>query len=150
MSVNIRPSELSDLPDIVRMIRALHVHVGSPDLPKVSVEVLKADGPFGRKNFDILVAEKDGTLIGMCLYTSSFSGWRGRSGIFVEDLFVEPHMRGEGLGRQLMLKALEREAKRGAAFIKLEVTVTNTSAVEFYRKCGFDLLDSEAIMAFDP
>lgn len=145
----IRPALQSDLTEIVRMIRELHIHVGTSEPPNVSAQVLQSDGPFGQGNFAIVVAEQQRALIGMCLYTFSFSGWRGRSGIFVEDLYVDPKQRGSGIGRQLLMSALEQEAERGAAFIKLEVTVTNTSAVEFYRRCGFDLSDTEAIMAYD-
>ena len=149
MSMTIRPAVSEDFPHIVRMIRELHIHVGTSEPPKVSTEILRSDGPFGRGNFAILVAEQEDKLVGMCLYTFSFSGWRGRSGIFVEDLYVDPGQRGSGIGRQLLMSALEHEANRGAAFIKLEVTATNTSAVDFYRKCGFELSESEAIMAFD-
>ncbi len=70
----------------------------------------------------------------------------GKVGIFVEDLYVDPAARGSGIGRQLLITALEREAGRGAAFLKLEVTTTNSGAVAFYRKCGFEIAESEVIM----
>jgi ribosomal protein S18 acetylase RimI-like enzyme len=150
MSVTIRPAKPADYPEVVRMIRALQVHVGETELPKVSVEALIAEGPTGHGNFNILIAEQEGAVIGLCLYTLAFSGWRGKSGIFVEDLYVEPHLRGSGIGKRLLKDALEAEKDRGAAYIKLEIALANTSALAFYRRIGFDLHEGEGLMVLEP
>lgn len=150
MSLTIRPAEPADYPEVVRMIRALQVHVGETELPKVTVEALMAEGPQGHGNFKVLIAEQDRTSVGLCLYTLAFSGWRGTSGIFVEDLYVEPHLRGAGIGKRLLKAALEAEKDRGAAFIKLEIALANTSALAFYRRIGFDLHEGEGLMVLEP
>ena len=150
MSVTIRTAEPADYAEVVRMIRALQVHVGETEMPKVSVEALLAEGPHGHGNFNVLIAEQTGKAVGLCLYTLAFSGWRGTSGIFVEDLYVEPDLRGSGIGRNLLAAALKDEEARGANFIKLEISLANTSALAFYKRLGFDLHEGEGLMVLEP
>ena len=150
MSVTIRLAEPTDYPEVVQMIRALQVHVGETELPKVSVEALMSEGPHGHGNFNLLLAEQSDKAVGLCLYTLAFSGWRGTSGIFVEDLYVEPHLRGSGIGKRLLKAALEAEKGRGASFIKLEISLANTTALAFYTRIGFDLHEGEGLMVLEP
>lgn len=150
MSLSIRSVIPSDFPAVVRMLKALQVHVGEPAAAKVSVAILEADGPFGHGNFNILVAENAGEIVGLCLYSMAFSGWRGCSGLFVEDIYVEPALRGAGLGRRLLDAALQAEAHRGARFIKLEVSMENASAIAFYQRLGFTIWEGEGLMMLEP
>jgi GNAT superfamily N-acetyltransferase len=128
------------------MIRDLAVHSSAPQMPKVSIEVLENDGPFGRDIFRILVAELDGLVIGLCIYTFAFSGWLGKTGLFIEDLYVDPPARGKGVGQALLKAAADLES---AGFFKLEVAQANEAAVTFYRKAGFDIWDGELLMVRD-
>ena len=145
----IRRATQDDFPHIVRMIRELAAHIGKGFVPKVSLEILESDGPFGRDRFRIFVAAFNEQVIGFCLYTFAFSGWRGKTGLFIEDLYIDPAARGSSLGKKLMNAALEAEAKDGISYIKLEVSTSDQAAIAFYRKSGFTLSDTEAIMFFD-
>mgnify|MGYP003402775161 CR=1 FL=1 len=64
MSMTIRPAVSEDFPHIVRMIRELHIHVGTSEPPKVSTEILRSDGPFGRGNFAILLSRTFTSILG--------------------------------------------------------------------------------------
>jgi ribosomal protein S18 acetylase RimI-like enzyme len=146
MSITIRPANTDDYPVVVQMIQDLAAHTGAPNRPKVTIEVLEADGPSGRDRFRILIAELDGLTVGLCLYTFAFSGWLGKTGLFIEDLYVDPSLRSHGVGQALLNAATELE---GAGFLKLEVAQTNEKAVAFYRKAGFDIWDGEILMVRD-
>jgi ribosomal protein S18 acetylase RimI-like enzyme len=146
MSITIRPANPDDYPVVVQMIQDLAAHTGAPNRPKVTIEVLEADGPSGRDRFRILIAELDGLTVGLCLYTFAFSGWLGKTGLFIEDLYVDPSLRSHGVGQALLNAATELE---GAGFLKLEVAQTNEKAVAFYRKAGFDIWDGEILMVRD-
>ena len=128
------------------MIQDLAAHAGAPTRPRVSVKVLETDGPSGHDHFRILVAELDGSTVGLCLYTFAFSGWLGKTGLFIEDLFVDPTVRNKGVGQALLKAAVELE---GAGFLKLEVAQANEKAVAFYRRAGFDVWDGEILMVRD-
>jgi ribosomal protein S18 acetylase RimI-like enzyme len=146
MSITIRPANTDDYPVVVQMIQDLAAHTGAPNRPKVTIEVLEADGPSGRDRFRILIAELDGLTVGLCLYTFAFSGWLGKTGLFIEDLYVDPSLRSHGVGQALLNAATELE---GAGFLKLEVAQANEKAVAFYRKAGFDIWDGEILMVRD-
>ena len=149
-SVRVRPVVSSDYPTVVEMIQALAAHIGADEKPNVTVEVLERDGPQGHSNFQILVAELEGKICGLCLYTFAFSGWRGMSGLFIEDLYVAPSARGFGIGKILMDEALAREKHRGAGYLKLEVDQANHSAMRFYQSFGFKPIEGENLMAYQP
>jgi ribosomal protein S18 acetylase RimI-like enzyme len=144
--VTIRRANRDDYPTVVRMLLDLAAYAGAPNRPKVTIEVLEADGPSGRDRFRILVADLDGSAIGLCLYTFAFSGWLGKTGVFIEDLYVDPSVRGQGVGQALLKAATNLE---GAGFLKLEVAQANEKAVAFYRKAGFNLWDGEMLMVRD-
>jgi ribosomal protein S18 acetylase RimI-like enzyme len=146
MSITIRPANTDDYPAVVQMIQDLAAHAGAPNRPKVTIEVLETDGPSGHDRFRILVAELNGATVGLCLYTFAFSGWLGKSGLFIEDLYVDPSVRSRGVGQALLDAAIDIE---GASFLKLEVAQANETAVAFYRKAGFDVWDGEMLMVRD-
>ena len=146
----VRPAISSDYPAIVNMLQALATHIGAGEKPKVTVEVLERDGPMGHGNFQLLVAENEGQILGLCLYTLAFSGWRGMSGLFIEDLYVAPEARGLSLGKTLMDQALAREKHRGAGYLKLEVSSADDAAVRFYTKLGFTKHDVINTMSYQP
>lgn len=146
----IRPMERADLAAVAAMLAALADHVQPGTVPLADVENLGRYGPTGLGLFQALVATRDGAPVGLCLYTYAFSGWRGRPGLFVEDLYVAPSERGSGLGRLLLAAALRREAPRGCAFVKLEVDRGNAGAIGFYRRLGFAIDETDHAMILEP
>ncbi len=82
------------------------------------------------------VAEVDGQVVGSALWFLNFSTWRGTHGIYLEDLYVQPAMRGSGLGKAL-LAALARECvDKGYARLEWWVLDWNTPAIDFYKAAG--------------
>ena len=83
-----------------------------------------------------LIAEAAGEPVGFALYFFNFSTFLGRQGLYLEDLFVLPERRGEGIGRRLM-EALAREARAmGAKRMDWAVLEWNEPAIGFYRSLG--------------
>lgn len=82
------------------------------------------------------VAVVDGVVVGCALWFLNFSTWRGVSGIYLEDLYVQPAHRGTGLGRALLV-ALARECIAGG-YGRLEWSVLNWNepSIRFYRSVG--------------
>lgn len=146
----IRPIETGDLAAVAAMLAGLAEHVHPGLVPKADVESLDRYGPTGLGLFQALIALRGGRPVGLCLYTYAFSGWRGRPGVYVEDLFVDPSERGSGLGRTLLAAALRREAANGCTFAKLEVDVENDGAIAFYRHLGFTIVDDDHAMVLQP
>ncbi len=146
----IRPAVQEDLPAVVAMLRALSIDVAAPLTPRADVVSLARYGPQGDRRFSILIAAPEGEPAdGMCLYSWTYSGWRGAVGLFVADLYVAPPARGLKLGRGLLAAAIAREADQGAAFIKLDVDHQNIGAIAFYEKLGFHLHHGERMMILE-
>jgi GNAT superfamily N-acetyltransferase len=79
------------------------------------------------------VVEHDGALGGFAVWFVNFSTWSGKHGIYLEDLYVRPHLRGRGYGKELLRTLARVCTERGYARLEWWVLDWNTPAVEFYR-----------------
>ncbi len=114
MAITIRPATPADVGEILRFIKALALYERGLDQVTATEEGLLRDG-FGTQPFyECLIAELDGKPAGFALYFCNYSTWRGQPGIYLEDLFVEPELRGLGIGKAL-LERVAAEASRRAA-----------------------------------
>jgi GNAT superfamily N-acetyltransferase len=96
-----------------------------------------------------LIAEEDGVPIGMALYFYNFSTFRGRHGIYIEDLYVCPDQRGSGAGKAL-LKELGKIAKaQDCARIEWWVLDWNEPAIQFYKKLGAVPMDEWTVFRLE-
>ena len=126
----IRWANASDVGEIVRLIKALAEFENEPaSSVKVTEADLLRDG-FGDPGdgagnfiprFECLIAEHDGKAVGICLFFHNYSTWEGRAGLYIEDLFVEDHVRGLGLGRALMAAVARTALERNCARLDLSV-----------------------------
>ena len=87
------------------------------------------------------IAEWDGAPAGFALWFYSFSTFRGRHGLYLEDLFVRPRFRGEGLGRLLMSFLARLALERGCGRFEWWVLDWNSDAIRFYRDLGATGMD---------
>lgn len=87
------------------------------------------------------VAEDDSTVIGLALWYRSFSTWTGRTGLYLEDLYVRPEHRGRGVGRALLARLARICIDRGWSRLEWSVLDWNEPALGFYRSIGADPLD---------
>jgi GNAT superfamily N-acetyltransferase len=78
----------------------------------------------------------DGEAAGYALYFHNFSSWRGRRGLYLEDLFVRPELRRHGIGRALLREVARIAIERGCARMEWLVLDWNRAAIDFYRSLG--------------
>ncbi len=103
---------------------------------------------FGQKPaFEALIAEVGGQCAGVCVFFASFSTYRGEPGVYVQDLFVEPAMRGSGVGARLLQRLAAVARERGGGYIRLSVDIRNAGAQAFYTRLGIKKSESEQIHA---
>ena len=82
------------------------------------------------------IAEWDGKPAGFALWFYNFSTFRGRHGIYLEDLFVRPAFRGHGLGKTLLANLAKRCVAQGCARLEWSVLDWNKPSIEFYERLG--------------
>jgi GNAT superfamily N-acetyltransferase len=109
------------------------------------VEATEADigealfGPHPRLFCDI--AEWNGEVAGFAVWFINFSTFSGRSGIYLEDLFVRPALRGKGIGKALLSHLASECVANGWSRLQWSVLDWNTPSIEFYKSLGAVLLD---------
>jgi GNAT superfamily N-acetyltransferase len=87
------------------------------------------------------IAEWDGKAAGFALWFLNFSTFRGRHGIYLEDIFVRPAFRKKGIGKALLGRLATRCLDGGFPRLEWAVLDWNTPAIAFYRSLGAELLD---------
>jgi GNAT superfamily N-acetyltransferase len=135
-SVTIRPAEACDAATIVRLIRALADFENLADQVRITEADVLRDGFGERPAFECLLAEVEGAAVGFALFFENYSTFEGRSGIFVEDLYVAETARGLGVGRRLLARLARIAVERGCPRLDLSVLHWNP-ARGFYDRLGF-------------
>ncbi|MFP5335558.1 MAG: N-acetyltransferase family protein [Actinomycetes bacterium] len=136
----VRPAEPADVHAIDGLVRELAVYEKEPD----AVEAVPDDfaaalfGPDPRVHCHVAEVDlPDGPqVVGLALWYVTFSTWRGRHGIWLEDLFVRPERRGLGLGRALLSALAAECTARGWARLEWWVLDWNSPAHGFYASLG--------------
>ena len=141
MGVTIRTATEADVPRILTFIRSLAVYEREPDAVTATEAGLLRDG-FGPNPFyKCLIAEQDERAAGFALYFYNYSTWKGRPGIYLEDIFVEPEFRGLGIGKALLKEVAANAVEQGCQRLQWEVLDWNTPAIDFYKAMGAEFLD---------
>jgi GNAT superfamily N-acetyltransferase len=141
MATTIRTATRADLAQILVFIKALAAYEREPDAVKATEADLLRDGFGPQPYFHCLMAEQDGQPAGFALYFFNYSTWVGRPGLYLEDLFVLPELRGQGIGRALLQRVAAIALEMGCKRLQWEVLDWNTPAIEFYRAMGAEFLD---------
>lgn len=143
MPISIRSASPADIPLILALIRELAAYERAPE-QAIATEADLSRHLFpraGRPTVECLIGEIDGEPRGFALYFTSFSTWLGRSGIYLEDLFVRPDSRRRGLGRALLSHLAGLAVERGCGRLEWAVLDWNTPAIDFYRSLGATPMD---------
>jgi GNAT superfamily N-acetyltransferase len=87
------------------------------------------------------IAEWNGEAAGFAVWFINFSTFSGRSGIYLEDLFVRPALRGKGIGKALLSHLAKECVANGWSRLQWSVLDWNTPSIEFYKSLGAVLMD---------
>lgn len=147
--IAIRDATVADAAAIQAMLAALAVDLGTPDAAKSTVSTIEAAGFGEEPDFRVVIAEAKDRPIGFALYFPEFSTWRGKRGLYIQDLFVDAAFRSFGVGEMLVGAVAARAAARGAVYIKLAVDAANVKAARFYDRLGFEEAKSDRIMVLE-
>ncbi|MFN0073053.1 MAG: N-acetyltransferase family protein, partial [Chloroflexota bacterium] len=139
--VHIRPATPDDVPLIFELIcglaeyeRLSHEVVGSQDDLRAHL--------FGARVYcEALIAEDDLGPAGFALYFHNYSTFRVQPGLYLEDLYVLPERRGQGIGKALLRQLAAIAVERGCGRLEWSVLDWNTPAIGFYQRLGARLMD---------
>ncbi|MFF8263275.1 GNAT family N-acetyltransferase [Streptomyces virginiae] len=133
----IRSAEVADVPVIHAMVRELAEYEKVPHEARATEEQLR-QALFGERPavFAHVAETADGEVVGFAVWFLSFSTWRGVHGIYLEDLYVRPGVRGGGHGKALLAELARTCVERGYERLEWSVLKWNAPTIAFYEALG--------------
>jgi len=142
MSLVIRAAQSADATLIFALVCELadyeHLRAEIDATPEAIAAALFAPQP--RLFCDI--AEWNGEPAGIAIWFLNFSTFRGRHGIYLEDIFVRPQYRARGIGKALMTRLAKRCVEQGYTRVEWSVLDWNRPSITFYKSIGANVLDN--------
>jgi GNAT superfamily N-acetyltransferase len=145
VSLVIRPARPGEAGIVLSLVRELAVY------EKLLHEVDATEKMIERELFGAQprafcdIAEWEGEPVGLALWFYNFSTFRGRCGIYLEDLYVQPQLRGKGVGKALLAGLAQRCVEEGLVRFEWSVLDWNTPSIDFYKAMGAELMDGWTI-----
>ncbi|QIN79243.1 GNAT family N-acetyltransferase [Rubrobacter marinus] len=137
----IRAATEEDVGLVLSFIRELAEYEGLSHEVVATEDVLR-DSLFGeRTGAEVVICHHEGTPAGFALFFHNFSTFLGRPGLYLEDLYVKPEMRGRGLGRALLVHLARVARERGCGRLEWSVLDWNEPAIKLYRGIGATPMD---------
>jgi len=139
--IGIRPAVPGDIPLVLKFIQEL------AEYEKLSHEVTATEDQlrstlFGaRPVAEVVIASHDDAPVGFAVFFATYSTFLGKPGLYLEDLFVRPAARGNGIGRALVEYLARLTIERGWGRLEWRVLDWNEPSIAFYRKLGAEPLD---------
>jgi len=130
-SISIRTATIKDIPSVFALVKELAIYEKAEH--EVYVDVAYYKEAFIKGIFDSIVATINGDIIGICIYYTTFSTWKGKM-LYLEDFMVREAYRQNGVGQLLYDKLVSIAKAEGFKLMKWQVLDWNEPAIKFYEK----------------
>jgi ribosomal protein S18 acetylase RimI-like enzyme len=134
----LRLARADDAPAIASICDELRGHIGDP-IGNFTADAILRDGFGAKPEFEVLVAERDGAVLGYALFQQAYEPAYAAKGLYLTDLSVTASARGSGIGRALVDELGRIALQRGRRYVWWLANPKNDSALAFYRHIGVDL-----------
>jgi GNAT superfamily N-acetyltransferase len=134
--LSIRPANEADVNLLAEFIRGIAEYEKLAD-EVVADEAILRESFFGsRPSAEALIAEWDGKPVAFAVFFENFSTFKGRSGLYLEDLYVKPEYRKKGIGKAILSHLAGIAVERGCPRFEWVALDWNRNAIDFYEKLG--------------
>jgi GNAT superfamily N-acetyltransferase len=149
--LSIRPATAADASLILEFIRRLAEYEREPDAVVATEADIIRDGFGAEPKYRCLIAEWNSTPAGFAFFFYNYSTWLGKAGLYLEDLFVLPEMRGKGIGKALLQKLAQIAVAENCYGMRWQVLEWNEPALKFYDTLGAHIMDEwETMRLMEP
>jgi GNAT superfamily N-acetyltransferase len=148
MGATFRFATAEDIPEILAFIRALAEYENLLDQVVATEEILR-DWIFEKSRAEVIFIRDGGRNVGFALFFHNFSTFLGRSGIYLEDLFVLPECRGMGYGKAILKELARIAVERGCGRLEWACLDWNEPSIRFYCSLGAVPLDDWTVFRVD-
>jgi len=134
--ITVRAAREDEVPLVLQFVRELAEYEHLLHEAVASEERVRRDlfGP--RPYAEVVFACLDGLPVGFALFFHNYSTFVGKPGIYLEDLFVRPNVRGKGLGKALLVWLAAEAVRRDCGRLEWSVLDWNEPSIEFYKSLG--------------
>jgi GNAT superfamily N-acetyltransferase len=139
--IDIRKAEERDLPLILEFIQALAEYERLRDACVATEQKLRDTLFSSPPAAEVIIARVDGEPMGFALFFHNYSTFLAQRGIYLEDLFVKPEARGQGVGFALLSELARIAVERNCGRLEWAVLDWNQLAIDFYKRIGAVPLD---------
>jgi GNAT superfamily N-acetyltransferase len=147
--LTIRPATRDDVSQLLELIRGLATYEKKRHKAVVTENDLLRDGFGPQPKFRALIAKWDREAAGYASFFYFYSTFQGRPALFLEDLFVPEQLRGNGIGKSLLVAVCKLAVEEGCFALRWEVLDWNRPAISFYEKLGATFLNERKVVTFD-
>ena len=138
--VEIRYASRKDVSVILQFIKELAEYEKEP-LAVEATEAILEESIIKKKQAKVILLEENNESVGFALYFFNFSTWRGKAGLYLEDLYVRPQYRGKGYGKMLLSYLAKQAVELGCPRFEWIVLDWNKPSIDFYKAMGAYPLD---------
>jgi GNAT superfamily N-acetyltransferase len=150
MDFTIKPATPEEIPALLELVRELARFEHLEHEVEATMESLH-QALFGPQPVaGALLARGDGEVAGYAIYFFTFSSFVGRPGIWLEDVYVRPQFRKQGLGRQLIEAVARIGVERGCGRFEWTALDWNERALSFYRSLGAEVMKQWVLLRVSP
>ena len=149
-ALTLRRATVDDVPAILDLIRGIAEYERLSHEVEATEALLRRHGFGPRPIFEAVLAEAGGQAVGFALYFFTFSTFKARPTLYLEDLFVRPAMRGRGIGRRLLARLARIAVERECGRMEWSVLDWNSPARDFYFKLGAVAMDEWTVFRMTP
>jgi len=142
----IRQAEERDVPVILSFIRQLAEYERLSHEVVMTEDMLRENLFGSRRTAEVLLGYSGARPVAFAVFFHNFSTFLGRPGLYLEDLFVIPEMRGKGFGRKMLVELAGIARDRKCGRFEWAVLDWNESAIGFYKKLGAVPMEDWMIM----
>ncbi len=136
MKIIIRPGTAADVRLIAEFIRSLAEYEKLEHEVTFSEDLLRRTLFGNKRHAEVLLGFLDDKPAGFAVYYFTYSTFLAKPGLYLEDLFVKPQLRGKGVGKALFNRLLKRAREEACGRFEWSVLDWNSPAIEFYQKLG--------------
>lgn len=133
--INIRNANINDSATILGFIKELAEYENMSNDVVATEELLKQN-IFEKKLAEVIIAEYDNKPVGFALFFHNFSTFLGKGGIYLEDLYVQPAMRGKNIGKTLLSSLAKLAVDRDCGRLEWSCLNWNEPSIKFYKSQG--------------